>query len=260
VSRGWARRWRDALDDPRPEVELRLARGRSFQRSGRVVDLRVEPGLLAGRVQDSRSTPHAVRIEVPQLDDAAWARVVAAVAGQARHSARLLAGLAPDGLEDELQAEGIALLPVARSTDFSCDCPDTVAPCAHGVALWEAAAERISEEPAALLRLRGRGHQQVLADVARIRRASGDSGPADVVTLDVLAVEGWWSAPAPLEDVTIPHAAPPSVPAPALRLAGDPPGWAGGVSAWDLLGTLVERAGAWAEDLARERYLGDTSS
>jgi hypothetical protein len=45
--------------------------------------------------------------------------------------------------------------------------------------------------------------------------------------------------------VPLPDVEPPATPAAPLRVLGDPPGWAGGVTAWDLFRQLVERAAAF---------------
>lgn len=259
MSRRWAQQWLQVLDDTRPEARLRLTRGRTYQRSGRVVDVRIDQGLVAGRVQGSRSTPYAVRIGVPLLSDDAWMRVAGAIAGQARHTARLLAGLAPEGLERELAAVGIGLLSGVEALELDCDCGDDFDPCAHVVALWEAAAHRLLDEPLLLLRVRGRGHQQLLADVAAVRRAGAPSEGERHVPVAELDAEGWWTASRTLDDLPIPPGTRPATPAPALRLAGDPPGWAGGVSAWDLLRAWIDGAGRWAEALGSDGYLGERS-
>jgi uncharacterized Zn finger protein len=260
MSRRWAQLWREVLDAPRADQRARVARGVGYHRSGRVVDVRVEHGRLAGRVQGSRATPYAVRIEVPLLPDEQWERVVAAIAGQARHSARLVAGLAPEGVERELAAAGVNLFPSGSRLLHHCECPDELDPCAHAAALWEAAAERLVDEPALLLRFRGRGHQQLLADVASARQSAHARAPRAATAVTELSADGWWNEAQSLEEVEIPSGAAPPTPAPALRVAGDPPGWAGGVGVWDLLRGPIERAGRWAELLADERYLGGPTS
>src|SRR5918994_603626 len=76
-------------------IGSRLIRGRSYARAGRVLDLRVEPGLVTARVLGSRRDPYDVRIGVKALSARAWERIEDALAAQALFAARLLAGEMP---------------------------------------------------------------------------------------------------------------------------------------------------------------------
>src|SRR3712207_3342870 len=69
----WASRWIAALErlvDPG-----RLSRGRSYARSGQVLDLNFAPGRVDSRVQGSRPRPYKVSIAIKPLDDRAWEAV-----------------------------------------------------------------------------------------------------------------------------------------------------------------------------------------
>jgi len=247
----WAEQWRAVVDED-PQLARRVAQGRGFHRSGRVSGVRATAGLLSGRVQGTRATPYLVEVAVGALDDEGWSRVVDVLASQVRHSARLLAGLAPEGLDAELEAAGIQLFPSLAQLDVTCACGDKAVVCPHAAAVWEAAAEVLEGDPFLLLRLRGRGRDRLLADLASARQlqARGDRAPhpAGVVIGD-LDARGWTRARATLDDVHLPVLNPPPTPAAPLKLLGDPPQWAGGVRAWDLFRPLVERAAAYAESL-----------
>src|ERR1051326_5675991 len=54
------------------DIGARLSRGRSYARSGQVMDLKVKSGLVTAKVQGSRSTPYKVRIEVEPLPEKDW--------------------------------------------------------------------------------------------------------------------------------------------------------------------------------------------
>lgn len=242
---GWARRWREVLADGGARTERRAQQGESLLRSGRVGDVRLAPGRLSGSVQGTRATPYVVVFDLPMLDDATWQRIAEAVAGQVRHSARLLAGQAPEGLESELAAAGVRLFPRAEDVEISCGCAEGV--CVHAWAVWEAVAEQIEQDPFVLLLLRGRGRQRLLEEVARQRGQEERRGP-ERSSPDELDPAGWWDARGVLRDLPA-RPAPPPTPAPALRALGDPEGWAGGVSAYDLFRPLVQRGARWAAAL-----------
>ena len=140
---------------------------------------------------------------------------------------------------------GVRVFPERAELTVTCDCEDPVWPCAHGAALWSVLAEALDADPFVLLQLRGRGRERLLRELteARRRRAHGDRVAG--VDPDSLDVARWSSAQAPIEDIGVPAPEAPPTPAGALRVLGDPPGWAGGVGAWELLHPLVEGAAAW---------------
>jgi uncharacterized Zn finger protein len=240
----WSDRWRGLVDDAGPATALRVSRGRAYERSGRVSDLRARPGALSARVQGSRATPYLVEVGLPVLDAAEWDRVVAAVVEQARHSARLLAGQAPEGLEDELAALGVRLFPHPAELVTGCACDDPSPTCKHVVAVVEAAATRLDDDPFLLLHLRGRGRERFLADLTAARRAAGPE--PEGISVSALSTERWTSGSVPARDVPREVVAGPEDP---LARRGDPPGWSGGVSAPDLFGPLADRGAAWAQRL-----------
>lgn len=245
----WAAQWRALLldDDQRTRA---VAQGRAYHRSGRVTDLQVGTGRLSGRVQGRRATPRAVEVRIAVLNDEQWTTIVELLAGQLRHSARLLAGLQPVGLAEELAARGLRLLPAAEDVQTTCGCGGAQ-PCAHTAAVWESATDRIAEDPFTLLRLRGRGRERLLADLAAGRTHRRDG--AGSIPVSELDAAGWTSARSPLEDLHLPSAEGRTPVAGPLRVLGDPPGWPRGPSADELLGPLVELAARWASDLDRER-------
>ena len=244
----WAQRWADLLDDDNPQVVRRLMQGRNLLRSGRVTGVTIARGAVSGSVQGFSATPLAVEITLPVLDEEAWPVVIGALASQVRHRARLLAGQVPDGLEAQLEAGGLSLFPQRQALDVTCRCGDAVLPCMHAAGLWLAVAEEIDRDPFVLLRVRGRGRERVLADSAAVRSASLPLPPPGIA-LHELPRETWLAARRDVDDFVPAPPAPPMIAAGPLRLLGDPPGWAGGVSAGDLFAPLVERGARWAAAL-----------
>jgi uncharacterized Zn finger protein len=246
--RTWVEQWLGLLQERDSDLR-RFNQGRAFQRSGRVSGVRIDPGRLVGRVQGSRATPYLVEVLLPPLTDRAWGRFAAVVGSQVRHAARLLAGQAPEGLEEELAAEGIVLFGPREALDARCACGEADRPCAHVVALWHDLAQRLADDPFALLRLRGRGRERLLAELAAGRRR-GSGSSDEGVDPTTLPVASWTRASREVAGIELgPVGAPPESPAGPLRLLGDPPGWAGNVAAWDLFRPAVERAAERARQL-----------
>jgi uncharacterized Zn finger protein len=248
----WGQRFAEQFEQAHPGAGQSQVKGRALLRSGRVTDVRVRTGLVSARVQGSRATPLTVTLRQAPLDNAQWQRVLVALASQVRHTARLLAGQVPEGLEAELEAANVSLFGTVTA-----DCTDGRSTCEHIAAVWLAAAERIAADPFELLRLRGRGRERLLVETVTERSRGGAGAPRSGVDPARLDPSAWTRAsidPLSLELGLEPE---PRTPAGLLRLLGDPPGWAGGVSAGDLFAPLVIRAAAWARHLATADDAGD---
>lgn len=171
----WSKRFLAALEsltDPN-----RLKRGRSYARSGQVMQLRVESGGVRARVQGSRPTPYAVRIQVPPLTEAQWSRAEEAMAGQALFLAALLAGEMPRDIEEAFTAAGLSLFPAsADELTTDCSCPDWANPCKHVAATFYILAEAFDSDPFLIFAWRGRTKEDLIAHLrARRAQASGSS-------------------------------------------------------------------------------------
>ena len=243
----WERRWRALTEETGAAGAAAARRGRALHRAGRVLALRGTGAGLEGRVQGSHAQPLRSVVRVPHFGEDAWRTVVGTVAGQARHRARILAGQQPRGLEADLAVHGVALLPQAEELHWSCPCDEDRRPCAHGGAVMEAAAERLRDEPLWLLRLRGRGRQQLLVDLAARHE--------DPDTLGLGALGGrTWDRPAESFDGA--PVEPPTEPLPALHRAGPVPDWPAGPDPLALLGGRVARAAQAARNVLTDLGAG----
>ena len=105
----WSRRFIELLESF--GVGSRLKRGRNYARTGQVLELDVEPGVVLAKVQGSRYTPYRVRIRGKLLSENQWRRAEKAMASQALPLARLLAGEMPTEIEDVFAACRLTLFP-----------------------------------------------------------------------------------------------------------------------------------------------------
>lgn len=216
----------------------RLSRGRSYARSGQVMDLRVRPGLVTAQVQGSRSTPYAVRIRLTPFTDAEWARAEEALADQALFLAALLAGEMPRDVEQAFAAAGLSLFP-ARSEELTsdCSCPDWMNPCKHVAATYYILAEAFDADPFLVLSWRGRPREDLLARLRELRASRPreeesvhEDADEPVSAAEPPAPADFWSAGAEMASLTFaPHA--PAVPDAVLRQLGPVPPEAGGPEA-----------------------------
>jgi len=237
----WAKQWLAALESF--GWDNRLQRGRSYARSGQVLGYALAAGTVTARVQGSRRTPYRVEIRLERLDDAAWERVLDALAARAEFTARLLAGDIPHEIGEVFAAAGAALLPVrARDLATKCSCPDVANPCKHIAALHYVLAEALDADPFVLFALRGRGRDEVL-DALRKRRGEADVPEQEAAPeVEPLTAEGFWKGRGDLSTLDV-GLAPPRVRASVLRRLGPPGAWASSDEMVAVFGAVL-RAGS----------------
>jgi uncharacterized Zn finger protein len=170
----WSTRFIDGLEST--GVGGRLTRGKRYARTGQVIELRIQAGAAVALVQGSRPRPYRVRIGLAAFGKAEWARVEQALADDAWYAAKLLAGDMPPDIEDVFAAAGLALFPAGvRDLAMDCSCPDHEVPCKHLAATLYLLAESFDDDPFAVLALRGRSQDELMANLGARRggRAAG---------------------------------------------------------------------------------------
>src|SRR5881397_36016 len=95
-------------------VGSRLKRGRNYARTGQVIELEIEPGVVLAKVQGSRYSPYRVRIRGKVLSEHQWRRVEKAMAAQALPLAKLLAGEMPHDIEELFASCKLTLFPRSK--------------------------------------------------------------------------------------------------------------------------------------------------
>ena len=172
----WARRWIKVLEGF--DIGARLGRGRSYARSGQVMEISVNEGRVTAKVQGSRPTPYDVKIEVKTLSKAEWAKVLDALGRQALFAAKLLAGEMPQDIEPIFLEVGLSLFP-ARRVDLTtqCSCPDSSNPCKHIAATYYLLGEEFDRDPFLIFALRGLGRDALMARLEKTA-PQGETGAA----------------------------------------------------------------------------------
>lgn len=267
----WGRRWIEALEKLSPEYASRLARGKTYARTGRAHDLVVKSGLVTARVTGSRPQPYAITIAIPPLDDVTWEKAIVELAGKARYAAQLLAREMPEDVDDLLRGIDVRLFPSkAGDLTTSCSCPDWANPCKHVAATHYVLGDAFDRDPFLLFELRGRTREQVLESIRRERRDTGtgtgtgigigigkgatneDAHAAHGIRLGAITDADYerWRAPMPALRL---HFAAPASHGAVIAALGRPPSWREKASPADVLAPLVTAAGASARALAMKR-------
>lgn len=247
-------------------IGSRLQRGRSYARSGQVLGLEVEPGLVSARVQGSRRIPYDVHIRVKTLSARSWARLEKALADRALFAARLLAGEMPHEIEETFAALGLSLFP-ARSADLDteCSCPDFANPCKHIAATFYILAEAFDDDPFLIFAWRGRTRDELVSNLRRLRgRATNaddvaeplvHSEPGAAMAPLSASIDDFWRIDPTFDGLhVVPRAS--DTPDALLRQLGPPPPAAGGRHLLERLASVYRAMAEGAERLAFSEPIG----
>lgn len=225
----WAKRWLAVLESY--GIGSRLQRGRSYARSGQVLNIDIQPGLVQARVQGSRPKPYTVEIQVSTLPDSEWEHVLDTISQQAIFAAQLLDGEMPQEIETAFEEAGVSLFPVkTRDILTECSCPDYSNPCKHIAAAYYLLGEQFDQDPFLIFALRGRTREQVIEALRKRRVAATSESGANDVSIETAQsapslndqIDGFWGSDT--FSWTPPHVAAPETAAVVLRRLGPPPG------------------------------------
>jgi len=171
---GWAgAQFLGMLESLRMPAQFQL--GRRYARSGRVQSLNISSSLVTGLVLDDDGDTYRARVAVRAFCAADWHRIERALAGQALHAARLLAGELPADLDAILGGFGLSLFP-SQLPDIAleCSCQSWQKPCGHLAATCYALAESFDADPFGILAWRGRSRDELLERLRARRIAEVD--------------------------------------------------------------------------------------
>ena len=158
----WSKRFIDVLESF--HMGTRLTRGRSYARSGQVLELEVASGEVTSSVQGSRVKPYKVSIRLLPLSEKDWTMVEQAMEERAVFLAKLLAGDMPHDIEEVFSTCRLSLFPESlRDLSTDCSCPDWANPCKHIAATFYLLAEAFDGDPFLIFQWRGRTKQELLS-------------------------------------------------------------------------------------------------
>jgi uncharacterized Zn finger protein len=242
----WGKQWIYALEERASLDRNRLPRGRTYARQETVGGLAISRGQITASVKGRRPNPYKVVINVATFKTQEWDRVIDSISAQVGRLAALLDGELPAEVVKDVEKAGCDLLPGAGEIKPRCSCPDWADPCKHAAAVCYLVADAVDADPFALLLLRGRSRDEILATL-RARRGktaavrSTPTGPTGVVA------RAAYAAHQDLPRLPGPQL-PPSMPGQPAPLPVDPPADSGVPT--DVLAALVADAAGRAWELA----------
>lgn len=142
----WGKAWCDNLERY-SDYANRVGRGRSYVRSGAVLDLQIQKGMVKALVQGSRAKPYAVSIAMDPLPQKRWKAIEEACSHRIESLESLVAGQFPKELDSLFTDISYGLFPTPKEIHIDCNCPDWAILCKHAAAVLYAVGSRLDEDP-----------------------------------------------------------------------------------------------------------------
>jgi len=177
----WGKEWCKNLESYM-DLSNRLPRGRTYLRSGAVVDLRLDPGQIDALV--AGSSLYEVSVRIDKLARKRWGALIKRCAGRIDSVVELLRGRLSETVLEALVDRRAGLFPAPREIDFTCSCPDYASLCKHIAAVLYGVGARLDKRPELFFTLRSVALEELVAKSA-LRR-----GGAPEDALDNRALEG----------------------------------------------------------------------
>lgn len=173
----WVERWLELLDSYR--FKKRLERARVYAREGHVLSIEFKGSKVLAKVQGTEVEPYQVSLWLDSFTDEDWDYVIQSISEKAIYSAKMLAGMMPENIQEVFTKNGLSLFPFRLDNVHSkCSCPDKANPCKHIGAVYYLLGDRFSEDPFVLFQLRGRTKEQILTGLRQDRIQKLDQKPA----------------------------------------------------------------------------------
>src|SRR5829696_1620149 len=160
----WGQSWCSNLERY-SDYENRLARGRTYLRSGLVVDLQIKKGEIAAMV--AGSSLYKVKIVITPVTAVRWNAICRDCAGTIDSLVELLQGRLSKSVMDRVCREGDGLFPSPEEIKLSCSCPDWADMCKHVAAALYGVGARLDERPELLFVLRNVDEHELLASAGQ---------------------------------------------------------------------------------------------
>src|SRR4030095_7246431 len=160
----WGKSWCQNLERYSDYVN-RLPRGRTYARSGCVVDLQIDARKVCALL--SGSDLYKVEISVSPLSKRRWADVCHDCAGAIDSLVELLEGRFSKTTMERLCRQKTGLFPMPTEMEFSCSCPDSARMCKHVAATLYGVGARLDVQPELLFKLRDVDQQDLVTNSSR---------------------------------------------------------------------------------------------
>jgi uncharacterized Zn finger protein len=148
----WGRSWCTNMERY-SDFFSRLDRGRSYVRSGAVLDLRIARGEVVASVMGSRL--YTVTVKIRPVPKTRWDALCKRCAGGIDSVVELLQGRFSEAVMTHICGEACGLFPTPSEIEFDCTCPDWASMCKHVAAVLYGVGSRFDTKPELFFTLRG---------------------------------------------------------------------------------------------------------
>src|SRR3989441_3775840 len=164
----WGKEWCKNLESYM-DFSNRLPRGRTYLRSGAVVDLRLSAGQIDALV--AGSSLYEVSVRIDKLARKRWGAVIKRCAGHIDSVVGLLQGRLPETVLEAPIDRRAGLFAAPEENDLTCSCPASPSLCKHIAAVLYGVGARLDEKPELFFTLRSVALDELVAKSA-LRRAA----------------------------------------------------------------------------------------
>ena len=168
------------------DFENRMPRGRKYVRTGSVVQLAIEPGLVRALVNGTDLYETSIRIAA--LPEDRWKSLCRQCAGEIGSLVELLSGKPPERVMEIVSRPGEGLFPSPGEISLDCSCPDWAAMCKHVAAAMYGVGVRLDHDPGKLFTLRGVSADDLVG--AAVEAAAAPPGDEALISEDLAALFG----------------------------------------------------------------------
>ena len=180
----WGQSWCTNLE-LYSDYASRLPRGRSYVRSGSVIDLEIGKGSVTALV--SGSDVYEIDITIKPVGKDRWRAICRDCSGTIDSLVELLQGRLDRAVMERICDAGTGLFPAPKEITLSCSCPDGARMCKHVAAALYGVGARLDRKPEHLFLLRGVDQNELIAGVADAMPLPADPAAGKVLADDDVA-------------------------------------------------------------------------
>ncbi len=162
----WGKAWCDSIE-AYSQYDYRLPEGRSYLRTGSVIDLKITNGKVSALVLERHyATPHKVTVKIAPLPPEKWELLKQNCTGKISSLLALAQGKLPTEVLEEFCNKKSGLFPTPQEMELSCDCTDWCEVCKHIAAVLYGIGARLDEHPELIFTLRGIDEKELVSTAA----------------------------------------------------------------------------------------------
>ncbi len=161
----WGKAWCDNVESYQ-DYSNRLPRGRSYVRSGAVIDLKIAKGAVCALVCGSGRTPYKIDIAIAPLNKTRWDALKKQCLGRIDSLVSLVQGKLSHDTISLFCDRDTGIFPAPSEIKMKCSCPDSAGLCKHLAAVLYGIGARLDTDPKLFFVLRGIDETELInADV-----------------------------------------------------------------------------------------------